>query len=197
MKAIKENFVPVSITLHGECKDAEGEFWKSIRAQGGWGTGRFHGMTPAGKMLCGENGKPGCGGGSCNPTKALERWLSLPESERRPGAVKVDDLEVMDPAFPKRPEGSIILKGYNRPLERGADGEFKRLKEYRKCQELSKDSLHWTTFVDPEPGRVFLWFTQEQWKSLLPREPRTGMTYPVPEPVADRLVRLTLLNTVY
>ncbi len=197
MKVIQESFVPVAITLHGECKDAEGEFWKSIKGQGGWGTGRFHGVTPAGKMLCGGDQKPGCGGGSCNPAKAMERWRALPEEQRQPGAVRVPDLAEMDSAFPKRPSGSIVLKGYNRPVGRGENGDFVRLKEYRDCQELSKESVNWHTFKDPEPGRTFLWFTQDQWKSLVPADARPGMTFPVPEAVASRLVRLPLLNTIY
>lgn len=197
MKVIRENFVPLVITLHGECKDAEGEFWKSIKGQGGWGTGRFHGVTPAGKMLCGGDSKPGCGGGSCNPSKALERWRALPEADRAPGAVKVEELREMDPKFPRRPAGSLVLKGYNRPMERPADGPLRRLREYRDCQELSKDSVNWHTFVDPEPGRVFLWFTEEQWRSLVPREARAGAAFPLPEAVAARVVRLALLNTIY
>lgn len=197
MKVILENFIPVATTLHGHCKDTEGNWWKSIHGQGGWGTGRFHGVTPAGKMLCGGDSKPGCGGGSCNPAKALERWRALPEGERRPGAVKVEDLKDEDPAFPKRPPGSLILKGYNRPLGRGPDGGLARLKEYRDCQELSKDGANWQTFINPEPGRTFTWLSEEQWKSLLPAEPRKGATFRVSEAVADRLTRMTLLNTIY
>lgn len=197
MALIRERFVPVVTTLYGHPKDAEGEWWKSITQQGGWGTGRFHGVTPQGRMLCGGDSRPGCGGGSCNPEKALERWLALPECERAPGAVPVEDLRAMDPAFPKRPPGSIILKGFNRPLEPGPDGELKRPKFYRDCQELSPESANWKTFEDPEPGRTFVWFTEEQWKAILPRSRETGRTYPLPDEVADRIVRLTLLNTIY
>jgi len=188
----------VVITVHGACKDAEGEFWKSFNVDYAWITGAAHGVTPRGKVLCAEKGRSSCGGRTvCDPEKALRTWLALPEEERRPGAVKVEDLRDMDPSFPKRPAGSIILKGYNRPLDRGADGKHKRLKEYRDCQELGKDDSHWSTFVDPEPGRVWMWFTEEQWTSIVPREPNAGASYPLPEPVADRLIRLTLLNTIY
>lgn len=197
MKTIAENFVPVATTLHGHCKDAEGEWWKSIHRQGGWGTGRFHGVTPAGKMLCGGDSKPGCGGGSCNPQKALDRWRALPEEERRPGAVKVEPLAEEDPGFPRRPAGSLVLKSYNRPLERGDGGAFRRPKEYRDCQELSKDGANWKTFVDPEPGRTFTWLSQEQWRALVPREPKKDASFPVPEAIAGRIVRLTFLNTIY
>jgi len=155
-------------------------------------------VTPAGKILCSDAKRSSCGGRSvCDPLKTYERWLELPQDERKPGAAKVEALQEMDPAFPKRPAGSIILKGYNRPLERGADGRLKRLKEYRDCQELGKNDSNWRTFVEPEPGRVFLWFTQEQWKSIVPAQPKLGMTFPFPEAVSDRLVRLTLLNTIY
>ena len=189
------------ITVHGECKDAEGVFWKSFCKDYAWITGAAHGVTPSGKILCATEKSASCGGRSvCNPQKALDKWLALPEEERKPGFVKVEDLppQEMDPSYLKRPAGSIILKGWNRPLDRGADGKHKRLKEYRDCQELGKqDDANWKTFVDPEPGRVWCWFTLEQWKSIAPAEPKTGASYPVPEAVADRLVRLTLLNTIY
>ena len=198
MALIKKHFIPVVITVHGECKDAEGAFWKSFCKDYAWITGAAHGVTPGGKVLCAEAGRSSCGGRSvCDPQKALLKWLALPEEERRPGAVPVEELREMDPAFPKRPAGSLILKGYNRPLDRGADGRHKRLKEYRDCQELGQNDVNWRTFVDPEPGRVFLWFTREQWTSIVPAEPRVGQSVPLPDAVADRMIRLTLLNTIY
>jgi len=190
----------VVITVHGECKDAEGAFWKSFCKDYAWITGAAHGVTPSGKILCATEKSASCGGRSvCNPQKALDKWLALPEDERKPGFVKVNDLppQEMDSSYPKRPAGSIILKGWNRPLERGADGKHKRLKEYRDCQELGKNDLNWRTFLEPEPGRIFLWYTQEQWKSIVPREPKAGLSFPVPDGVADRMVRLTLLNTIF
>jgi hypothetical protein len=155
-------------------------------------------VTPGGKILCASEKQASCGGRSvCNPQKALDKWLALPEEERRPGAVKVEDLQEMDANYPKRPAESLILKGYNRPLDRGADGRHKRLKEYRDCQELGKDDSNWQTFADPEPGRVWLWFTREQWTSIVPPDAKEGQTFPLSEAVADRIVRLTLLNTIY
>ena len=204
MNVIKEHFVPVTTTLHGRPKDAEGEWWTSVVGQGGWGTGRFHGVTPDGRMICGGDRKgprpslgKGCGGGSCDPRKALARWRELPDSERQPDAIRVPDIEKPDPKFPKRPAGSLILKGYNRPLARREDGGFERLKAYWDCQELSVKSMHWKEFKEPEPGRTFIWFTREQLKSLIPSDPRPGMTFPVPNAVADRLIRLPLLNTIF
>src|SRR6185503_6254067 len=145
-----------------------------------------------GKVLCSDAKWSSCGGRSvCDPQKALDKWLVLFEEERRFGAVKVDELQEMDPGYFKRPAGSFILKGYNRPLERGADGRHKRLKEYRDCQELGKDDSNWQTFIDPEPGRVWLWFSEEQWKSIVPREAKAGQNFPLSESVADRIVRLT------
>ena len=198
VKVIKEHFGPVAITVHGSCKDAEGEFWKSFSGNYAWITGAAHGVTPGGKVLCATGRRSSCGGRSvCDPRKALERWKALPASDRRPGAVKVAEIENPDPEFPKRPPGSLILKGYNRPLERGKDGELKRMASYWDCQELSIKSMHWKEFKEPEPGRTFLWLSNEQWRSLLPPDPRPGKTYPVPDPVADRLVRLPLLNTIF
>jgi hypothetical protein len=188
----------VVITVHGACKDAEGAFWKSFCKDYAWITGAAHGVTPGGKVLCADAKRSSCGGRSvCDPAKALEKWRALPEEERRPGAVAVADLQEMDPAFPRRPAGSLILKGYNRPLERGADGRLRRVKEYWDCQELSADSVNWHKFLDPEPGRTWVWLSREQVKSLVPPEPRVGASSPVPEAAAARLVRLPILNTIY
>ena len=203
MALIRKHFVPVVITIHGECKDAEGVFWKSFCKDAAWITGAAHGVTPNGKILCATEKSSSCGGRHvCNPQKALDKWLALPEEERKPGAVKVDDLppQEMDPNIPKRPAGSIILKGYNRPLERGADGKLKHLKEYRDCQELNPKDMVWRTFQDVEPGRTFVWLSREQWTLIVPRESselKPGFNYAVPEAVADRMVRLALLNTVF
>ena len=188
----------MAITVHGACKDAEGEFWKSFSGNYAWITGAAHGVTPGGKVLCASGTRASCGGRRvCDPQKAYDRWLALPEEERRPGAIEVGDLKEMDPEFPKRPPGSLMLKGYNRPLARGKDGTLERLKSYWDCQELTVKSMHWAEFKKPEPGRTFLWFTREQVKSLVPADPRPEMTFPVPEAVADRLVRLPLLNTLF
>ena len=192
------------MTLHGRPKDAEGEWWTSVVTQGGWGTGRFHGVTVDGRMICGgglKGDRPplgkGCGGGSCDPRKAIARWRELPENERQPGAVTIPPIENPDPEFPSRPPGSLILKGYNRPLGRRDDGTLERLASYWDCQELSVDAPHWREFKAPEPGRTFLWFSREQWTSLVPAEPKAGSTFVVPDAVADRLIRLPLLNTIF
>ncbi len=195
---IKEHFIPVVITVHGECKDAEGAFWKSFCRDYAWITGAAHGVTPSGKVLCADGKSASCGGRRvCEPKRAYDKWLALPEAERRPGAVQVDDLREMDPAFPKRPPGSLILKGYNRPLERGAGGEIRRMKEYWDCQELGTDSMHWAKFTDPEPGRTWVWLSREQWTALVPADPREGLIFPVAHATANRLIRLPLLNTLY
>ncbi len=198
MAFIKARFIPVVITVHGACKDAEGEFWKSFCRDYAWITGAAHGVTPSGKVLCAEPGRSSCGGRRvCDPVKAFEKWKALPEEERRRGAVEVGDLKDLDPAFPRRPEGSLLLKGYNRPLERGEDGRLRRVKEYWDCQELSADSVNWKKFVDPEPGRTWVWLSREQWRALVPADPRAGLSFPVPEAAAARLVRLPILNTIY
>jgi hypothetical protein len=195
---IKQHFVPVVITVHGECKDAEGAFWKSFCKDYAWITGAAHGVTASGKILCAEPGRSSCGGRRvCDPMKSFDKWKALPEEERRPGAVVVEDLKEMDPKFPKRPAGSLMLKGYNRPLERGADGQIRRLKEYWDCQELSADSVNWHKFADPEPGRTWVWLSKEQWQAIVPANPAAGAAFPMPEAAASRLVRLPILNTIY
>jgi len=64
----------VVITVHGACKDAEGEFWKSICKDHAWITGAAHGVTAGGKILCATEKSSSCGGRSvCDPQKALAK----------------------------------------------------------------------------------------------------------------------------
>jgi hypothetical protein len=45
-------------------------------------------------------------------------------------------------------------------------------------------------------GRDHLWLTREEMRALLPSEWRTGVTYPVPAAVAERLLRFHLVDNV-
>jgi hypothetical protein len=107
---------------------------------------------------------------------ALERWENVAptfRSAKSPGGspgLQVDNQYHREP-----PAGGLILNVFTRiPLE--------------------ATSEKW----DPNQatGRDHMWLTRDEWRSLLPGEWRTGARYPVPWPVAERLLRFHLVDNV-
>jgi hypothetical protein len=191
VKLVKEHFVAVSTTLHGHPEDEEGKFYNSLQCA--WGTGRFHAVTAGGKPLCAPEGDNFC----CNVPVAWARWNALPESERKPGAVQVPHLKSYDSAFARRPAGSIILKSYNRILEFDPKGDWRRKTGKVHRLNLNQDPKDPRWIQDPEPGRTWVWLDEAQWRSLVPAHPKAGDAVAVPDGVAHRLLRLTMLDTIY
>jgi hypothetical protein len=125
-------------------------------------------VTPNGKML------------GHSPASGLEAWKKLPPSER----TRLDDLGKYDPKLaPTPPRGGLILKVYSRPLVQDS-------KEGWQIYRNPKSHL------TREPGRDFLWLTEEEWKSLLPARPQQGARFDVPAPLVDRFCRRYLIDLV-
>ena len=105
--------------------------------------------------------------------KGLAEFDALRESERRPPKVPVySDHFIRRPA---PPPGGLVLRVYLRGLEPDGRGGFAR--DARQSKRYSG------------PQRDFLWLTEMEWKSLLPRNPVEGRTIPLPDPVATRLLQ--------
>jgi hypothetical protein len=166
--------------------DAEGKFFRHVADQsprrGPEGSTRqgIYCLTAAGKLLAFKN-----------PQEAeymrevlragLAAWKKLPESERRPGAVTVDepgqrDLDYARPA----PEGGLILNVFTRALDSTGEGNF--------ADAVCK------TGAGDEAARDHLWLTQKEWRSLVPKEPRVGDSFPVPRQILERIVRFHLVD---
>jgi hypothetical protein len=123
--------------------------------------------TPNGKVL------------SANLDEGLRKWQALPETERK----QLDSLGKHDPARdPAPPAGGLILKVFARGLTPSGDG--------------------WEIYRNPkahlsrEPGRDHCWFTEAEWKSLVPEKPAVGEQAPVPAAITDRLCRRYLIDLV-
>jgi hypothetical protein len=148
---------------------------------GGGNSANF--QTPSGENLAGY------------PKEALKKWKELPEEERR--KVKLPQLNP-----PRLPEGGLAVRVYMRPLKRAADGAFEVITD-QDIRQNPRDYPKWLT--DPSerrfPARIYaepmgdiLWLTKEEVQSLVPSEPRPGATFPVPDPVRLRIVRMHLKN---
>jgi hypothetical protein len=102
--------------------------------------------------------------------KALNEFRKLPRKEQfaRPDEVLSEPNKVAlagrkwasECRYPDPPLGGLILKEYIQFVGRDAKG-----------------GLHRTSGA---PKVDFLWMTNEEWKSLLPREPRKGQQFPLP-----------------
>jgi hypothetical protein len=124
--------------------------------------------TPAGTQLAGNS----------ELYKGLENWIKLSDKERKADAAQVEKLLAANP--PKAgltpPKGGLILKFYERYLDRDAKGELGHVKD--------KDWDWWGTYAEPQHD--YMWLTQAEWKSLVPASAKKGDNFPVPEAISKR-----------
>jgi hypothetical protein len=166
--------------------DAEGEFFRRVADQGpraGVGTSTRQGIycfTASGKLLACRN--------SQDPAvmrevfrAGLAAWRKLPAAERAPGAQSVGNLGRVDADYDRTPpEGGLILNVFTRSL----DGD---------CQIGFADALCKQGAGD-EAARDHLWIRADEWRALVPAQPRKGETVPVPGSIVMRIARFHLVD---
>ena len=210
----REEYIPVAADdwYQRRRQDAEGRFFVSVANQGprkGEGGDTRQGiycLTANGKLLAYKNVGQ-------NPTamrdllqEGLREWHKLPESERRPGAIKVPEHGPVDATYFRSPPArGLILNVYARALDHGRAGT---------SNPASRDALAIVTPTSTAPGkfalsftdavckvgrgdeasRDHLWVTEAEWKSLLPANARRGDTFPMPARIAERILRFHLVD---
>lgn len=133
-------------------------------------------LTPRGKELW--KGSPLRPLTSNDLKEGLKKFNDLPESERKSGESEIG-AEIKEwcrkesrhahPATP--PEGGLVLKEYLRYLS--VDAQVR---------------LHPTQMGGiNEPQLDYMWLKEEEWKSLVPRNPKRGESFPAPPFFTDRL----------
>src|SRR5262245_31315790 len=165
--------------------DEEGRFFHLVADQGpkkGEGGATRQGIycfTAAGKLLAYSN--------NIDPEKmrnttkkGLNEWGRLPESQRRPGAVAVDDSPALDARYSRPPTDGLILNVYTRILDRDAKGD----RCVCSCRTVGGDRA----------SRDHMWLTNPEWNARVPSNPIKDETIPLPEAIADRLVRFHLID---
>jgi hypothetical protein len=187
-----ENFVPVAGDdwYQRRRDDAEGRFFRAVSDQSGRGSYEENGgdtrqaiycLTAGGRLLASKNAGQLPDEMRKTLRDAQERWKSLPEAERRPGAVVVEELRP-DPQFDRSPPpGGLVIKTYTRAIERGAGGW--------RAMPLKLDG------ACPEPQRDHLWLTETEWRGLVPADPQIGQRVGVPAGVAHRIFRFHLVDS--
>jgi hypothetical protein len=106
--------------------------------------------------------------------KGIAAFLRLPESKRKPAALPVDKESSRGSA----PDGCLVSRVYMRAFGRDREGFLTKLPE--AVRDFSG------------PQRDFLWLTETEWKSLVPKDPKVGQRISGPEPIADRIARFYL-----
>jgi hypothetical protein len=200
----KEQYVPAACDdwYQRRRRDAEGRFFKQVSDQGprgGTGTGTRQGiylLTASGKLLGYKNAGQ-------NPEvmrdfikSGLTRWSKLPEAERKPGAVKVEEPGKLDSTYARTPpESGLIINVHARLLERADAAET-------NVHGLPKAGSILGGFADAqcavgdgdEASRDHLWLTEAEWKSLIPRNAKAGERSPVPPAIVSRILRFHLID---
>lgn len=167
---------------------AEGEFIKANRHPSGGNC--FVLTTPSGQKLAGGNGG---GGARAALTAGLEKWKLLSEEERKalPAGKEFKPLEA-DRCTP--PAGGLILRSHVRNLKKDDRGELAVITR----EDLKDRDLYpgWNP-IYTEPAHFNVWFTEAEWKSLVPAEPKKGASFPVPDALQKRLFRYHLVNGTF
>jgi hypothetical protein len=199
VKLIKEHFVALAIRSGEQTrKDADGEFIRECGLKLAGAGGNLVVVTANGKQLGGKDGE------HSDVEKAWDEWSRLPESQRKPGAVKVGDRGPIDAAasLPEPPSGGLILRLYYRSLARDSKGILRHINREDFAANLAmarssseKDYINSmisnASFYEAQPDHV--WLTKDEWKSLLPENPRKGEMSAVPAGIRERIFRYHLV----
>jgi hypothetical protein len=187
IRLAREEYIPVAGDdwYQRRRQDAEGRFFRHVADQGprkGRGGSTRQGvycLTADGTLLAYKNHQ--------DPKvmrqvlrQALEKWRRLPEARRKPAAVKVADLAAADTRYARTPPpDGLIVNVYTRILDRKADGFTRGTSSFPGGDRAAHDHL---------------WLTAQDWKALVPAQPRRGDTIPVAEAVARRICRFHLID---
>lgn len=193
IRMAREDFIPVvgDDWYERRRQDAEGRFFRQVSDTAGRGSYDASGgdtrqsiycLTASGKLLHCKNAGQLPGETRKALRWGLDAWNKLPESERRPGAIRVPDLKA-DPQFERKPPADgLILRTYTRALRRKANGDL-------EPADVRMNGVR----VSPQHDHV--WVTASEWRALVPAEPRVGQHFPVPASLTERLCRYHLVDS--
>ncbi|HMJ64792.1 MAG TPA: hypothetical protein VK615_05540, partial [Candidatus Binatia bacterium] len=113
--------------------------------------------------------------------EGLKKWKALPEVETKAGALRVPEHGPVDGTYYRvPPQNSLILNVYTRALDHVTDNQFADA----VCKIGAGD----------EAARDHLWLTEPEWKSLIPPNPKISQKFPMPEKIAERILRFHFVD---
>lgn len=182
---LNKEFVPVLLnSFYGynsgwfKREDFMGGLWKDVRN----GNGVWTVLKPDGTYL----------------DKEVERgwnlWRSLPAPQRRPGAFAVVPVTERHPGAPPSgpPPGALLVQSNQRNLKRSASGGYSLL--------TAENTRAFGTAWNPKYNDSFedvMWVLEEEWKALVPPDPKTGDRFPLPDRFKKRLLLWHLTNRTF
>jgi hypothetical protein len=194
---VQKEFVPLA--LNGRTRHFDDDECRFLEKADCGGQGRIDVITAGGKFVARGELQTG------NPKthlvslqRALKAWGALPEAERKPGAIKVPERGPLDPrrnAAKGPPPGTLIVRVYNRQLERTPKGEFRHtvpedyIPALRDPKVVGSDQAtrNWT-----QPANDYLWITPAEAQAMMPKSPTPGQRIDVPASLRLRIFRYHL-----
>ena len=130
--------------------------------------------------------------------RALKAWGVLPESERKPGAFQVEERGSLDPrrnAAKGPPPGTLLVRVFNRQLERTTKGDYRHTvpEDYipalrdKKVVGADQATTLWT-----QPANDYMWITQAEAQAMMPADPKPGQRIEVPRSLCERVFKFHL-----
>ena len=149
-----------------------------------------HWVTSSGYMNCVSASGKLLGGRPCE--EVLEEFAALPENERKPGTVKVPDLDPSQQVIEAPPERGLVLRVHARFLARKEDGSLRHAepKDFPLMRDKPNVMEGWQKFL--EPNTEYMWITRDEWQAMIPDDPAKGGTIDVDPAIAMRMARFHL-----
>ena len=184
IKLIRDNFIAVSVpTWVAKAEGPEGEFLRGAGIDKRW-------VTSSGYMHCVSAGGAYLGGSPSE--EVLEAFAALPETERTPGGVSVEELNPELAAILNPPKGGLVLKVHGRFLTKENDGSLRNAttSDFPLMADNSRVLESWKLFL--QPNTEYMWITADEVQSLIPKDPKAGQKNAVPSAIAIRMARFHL-----
>ena len=134
--------------------------------------------------------------------RTLKAWAALPEAERRPGAFQVPEPGPLDPrrnTAKGPPPGTLIVRVYNRQLERTKNGAaqipYRHTVPEDYIAPLRDPKITGTdgaTALFTQPANDSLWITRTEAQAMMPAHATAGQRVEVPKSLCERIFRFHL-----
>lgn len=187
------------LTINGRTRhfdDAECRFLEKADCGG---QGRIDIITASGKLVARGELMTG------NPTvhlrsleRAVKAWAALPESERKPGAIQVEERGPLDArrnAAKGPPPGTLFVRVFNRQLQRTPKGEYRHTVPEDYIPALRDPKFVGTdqaTQLWTQPANDYMWITQAEAQAMMPAAAKPGQRIDVPKSLCERIFKFHL-----
>jgi hypothetical protein len=197
VRLINQEFVP--LTINGRVRNFDDAECRFLEKADCGGQGRIDIITASGKRVAyGELQVGNDRTHLASLQRAMKAWAALPESERKPGAIQVEERGPLDPrrnAAKGPPPGTLLVRVFNRQLERTPRGEYRHTVPEDYIPALRDPKVVGTdqaTRLWTQPANDYLWITQAEAQAMMPADPKRGQQIEVPRSLCERIFKYHL-----